>query len=135
MKTVIGLILFVNLLFSAVIDDYLNTLKVQAQTQNPNFKDFSVKRGNEIFNSKHLGKRGEVISCASCHGEDFTKTSKHYFTGKLIQPLSPKVNPERLSDIKSIEKWLRRNFNDVYKREGTAQEKGDVLYYILSKDK
>lgn len=52
----------------------------------------------------------------------------------MIEPLSPKANPTRLSETKTIEKWLRRNFNDVYIREGTAQEKGDVLTYILSKD-
>ncbi len=32
--------------------------------------------------------------------------------------------------MKEMKKWLRRNFNDVYKREGTAQEKGDVLLFI-----
>jgi len=38
-----------------------------------------------------------------------------------------------LTSVKEVEKWLRRNFNDVYNREGTAQEKGDVLLYIMSK--
>ncbi|MCJ7765447.1 MAG: DUF1924 domain-containing protein [Thiovulaceae bacterium] len=28
---------------------------------------------------------------------------------------------------------MRRNFNDVYNREGTSQEKGDVLRYIMTK--
>ncbi|RAZ53054.1 DUF1924 domain-containing protein, partial [Campylobacter hyointestinalis] len=28
-------------------------------------------------------------------------------------------------------KWLKRNFKDVYLREGTAIEKGDVLYYLI----
>ncbi|MDX3960423.1 DUF1924 domain-containing protein [Aliarcobacter skirrowii] len=32
-----------------------------------------------------------------------------------------------------MEKWLNRNFNDVYNREGTALEKGDVITYIINK--
>lgn len=52
---------------------------------------------------------------------------------KKIEPLSTKANPSRLTDVKKVQKWLKRNFNDVYNRVGTAQEKGDVLVYILSK--
>ena len=58
---------------------------------------------------------------------------KNVFTNKLIEPLSPNKNSARLTNVKDVEKWLRRNFKDVYNREGTAQEKGDVLYYINSK--
>ena len=32
-----------------------------------------------------------------------------------------------------VKKWLKRNFKDVFLREGTAEQKGDVLYYIMSK--
>jgi len=51
----------------------------------------------------------------------------------VIEPLSPTTNPQRLTDVKEVTKWLRRNFKDVYNREGTATEKGDVLTYILNK--
>ena len=55
-----------------------------------------------------------------------------YSSGKTIEPLSPKANPKRFTDIKEIEKWMKRNFNDVYNREGTALEKGDVTTYIIN---
>ena len=50
-----------------------------------------------------------------------------------IYPLAPSVNKARLSDAKEVKKWLKRNFKDVFLREGTAEQKGDVLYYIMSK--
>jgi hypothetical protein len=62
-----------------------------------------------------------------------TKSHENFFTAKTIEPLSPKANPKRLTDVKKIEKWLKRNFNDVYNREGTPKEKGDVITYIMSK--
>ena len=119
-------------IFAAPIDDYLQTLKAQAKKENPNFQGFSAKRGEKIFTSTHIGKRGKKISCTSCHTRDLSATGENIFTGKKIKPLSPKANPKRLKNIKKVKKWLRRNFKDVYKREGSPQEKGDVLLYILN---
>ena len=76
---------------------------------------------------------GEQMACATCHGSDFSKSGKHHKTGKLIKPMAPSVNPERFTDAKKIEKWLKRNCNDVWSRECTAQEKGDILKFLLSK--
>ena len=117
--------------YSASIDSYLEELKAQVQKSDPNFKDFSAKRGKEIFFKELVGKRGKKISCASCHTSDLSKMGENVFTGKKIEPLSPKANPKRLSDLKKVKKWLRRNFKDVYKREGTPKEKGDVLKFIM----
>lgn len=119
--------------FSAVVDDYLDSLKQEVLKENPSFKGFDYKRGEEIFLSKHVGKKGESISCSSCHGTDLSKPNQNYFTGKAIDALSPKANPKRFTDRAEIEKWLKRNFNDVYNREGTALEKGDVVTYIINK--
>ena len=134
MRILLIIALFFILAFSAVIDEYLSSLKQEALKENPNFKGFDAKRGEEIFTSKHIGKKGKEISCTSCHGMDLNKSGENIFTGKSIEPLSPKANPKRLSDVMETEKWLKRNFNDVYNREGTAVEKGDVLTYIISKD-
>lgn len=133
MKIVIATCLLATLGFSSVIDDFLNSLKQEAIKENPNFTKFDYKRGEDIFLSKHIGKKGELISCASCHGTDLSKSNQNYFTGKTIDALSPKANPNRFTNKAEIEKWLKRNFNDVYNREGTPLEKGDVITYIINK--
>ncbi len=119
--------------FNGDVQKYIDKLKVEAKKIDPDFKDFNKKRGEKIFTTKHMGKKGKVISCVSCHGTDLQKEARNYFTNKIIKSLSPKVNPKRLTKVKTIKKWLRRNFKDVYVREGSAIEKGDVLYYINSK--
>lgn len=133
MKIILTLIALVGISSAAVVDEYLNTLAKEAKVQDPAFKGFSVKRGEEIFTSKHIGKKGKEVSCVSCHGDDLNKAGKNFFTAKEIEPLSPKANAERFSEIKTIEKWLKRNFIDVYNREGRIQEKGDVVTYIINR--
>ncbi|WP_320035543.1 DUF1924 domain-containing protein [Halarcobacter sp.] len=133
MKKIIIPALIATLSFSSVIDNYLTNLKNEVIKVEPNFKGFDLKRGEEIFTSTHMGKKGKEVSCTSCHGIDLTKSHENFFTAKIIEPLSPKTNPKRLTKEKKIRKWLKRNFNDVYNREGTAKEKGDVLTYIMSK--
>ncbi len=121
-----------SLAFADPIDGYLQMLKEEVQRTDPSFKEFSAQRGEKIFFSKQIGKRGKEVSCASCHTNDLKQPGENIFTGKKLEPLSPAVNPKRLSDLKKVKKWLRRNFKDVYKREGTAREKGDVLTFIKS---
>ena len=133
MRVLIITALVFNLGFSAVVDDYLNSLKKEVLKENPNFKEFDVKRGEEIFTSKHIGKKSKEISCTTCHTSNLNNSGENTFTGKTIEPLSPKANPNRFTDIKEVEKWMKRNFNDVYNREGTALEKGDVTTYIINK--
>ena len=134
MKLISLLLLTMSLSYASVITDYLDSLSSEVKKENPNFQSFDKQRGEKIFTSKHIGKKGKEISCVSCHSNNFTQKGENMFTGKIIEPLSPKVNPKRLAKLKTIKKWLKRNFKDVYKREGTALEKGDVLTYILSKD-
>ena len=134
MKLISLLLLTFSLSYASVLTDYLDSLNNEVKKENPDFKGFDKKRGEEIFTSKHIGKKGKEISCVSCHTNNFTQNGENMFTGKMIEPLSPKVNPKRFVKLKTIEKWIRRNFKDVYKREGTPLEKGDVVTYILSKD-
>ncbi|MFH2139463.1 MAG: DUF1924 domain-containing protein [Pseudomonadota bacterium] len=75
---------------------------------------------------------GEKMSCATCHGTDFSKPGKHHKTGKVIEPMSMKVNAERYTDVKKIEKWFKRNCKDAWGRECTAQEKADFLTFLLA---
>lgn len=87
----------------------------------------SAQRGAQFFSEKH----GSEWSCASCHGNPPTGQGRHATTGKAIAPLAPAANPERFADAAKVEKWFRRNCNDVLSRVCTAQEKGDVLVYLI----
>ena len=46
--------------------------------------------------------------------------------------MSPNTNPERFSDAAKVNKWFKRNCNDVLKRECTAEEKGNLLTYLMT---
>lgn len=75
---------------------------------------------------------GEKMSCATCHGTDFTKAGKHHKTGKVIEPMSSKVTADRYTEEKKIEKWFKRNCKDAWGRECTAQEKADFLTFLTA---
>ncbi|MRR08992.1 DUF1924 domain-containing protein [bacterium] len=100
----------------------------EAQKTEPGFKGFSAARGETFFRNTH----GSDWSCATCHTANPNQSGKHEVTGKLIQPLAPAANAERFSDSAKVEKWFRRNCNDVLKRACTPQEKGDVVAWLLS---
>ena len=90
MKSLLLIALFFNLSFASVVDDYLNSLKQEVLKENSSFKNFDALRGEEIFTSKHIGKKGKEISCTSCHTIDLSNSGENIFTGKTIEPLSPK---------------------------------------------
>ncbi len=114
---------------SGVLKGYLEELKMEAKKENKGFKEFDSNRGKEIFFTKKTVD-GKEISCVTCHSNNLRTSRINTKTNKVIEPLSPSVNKTRLTDLKEMKKWLKRNFKDVYKREGTAQEKGDVLTFI-----
>ncbi|MDH4216499.1 MAG: DUF1924 domain-containing protein [Gallionella sp.] len=94
----------------------------------PGFKEFSVARGEQFFKAKH----GKEWSCASCHTDNPAAPGKHANTGKDIKPLAPSANAERFTDMAKVDKWFKRNCNDVLGRVCTPLEKGDVLSYLLT---
>lgn len=106
---------------------YLDQLRVAAATSN-GFSGFSAERGRSFFTSQH----GNDWSCASCHTDRPAAEGKHARTGKAIAPLAPAANADRFADEAKVEKWFRRNCNDVLGRACTAQEKGDVLAWLMS---
>jgi len=69
-------------------------------------------------------------SCASCHTQNLEKIGKHIKTNKEIKPMSPSVNPQRLTNLKKVNKWFKRNCKWTMGRECTAQEKSNLLSYI-----
>ena len=115
------------------MQEYMKSLSTQAKQDNPSFTEFDYARGEKIFTSEHIGKKGKAISCVTCHTTNLANNGLNESTNKVIEPLSPAANPQRFTEVKEVKKWLKRNFNDVYVREGTAQEKGDVITYIINK--
>ena len=89
---------------------------------------FSAARGESFFKAKH----GKEWSCVSCHTDNPAAPGKHADTGKDIKPLAPSANAERFTDRAKVEKWFKRNCNDVLGRVCTPLEKGDVLSYLLT---
>jgi mono/diheme cytochrome c family protein len=85
-------------------------------------------RGQQFFAASH----GRDWSCASCHGALPTAAGRHAATAKPIGALAPAFNAERFTDAAKVEKWFRRNCNDVLGRECSAGEKADVLSWLLT---
>jgi len=85
-------------------------------------------RGERLFTAR----QGTEWSCSSCHGAPPTQPGRHAATGKTIGPLAPAFNPARFTDPARVEKWFRRNCNDVLARECTAAEKADVLSWLMT---
>jgi hypothetical protein len=108
--------------------DIQRTLEAEARRAAPAFAGFSAERGARFFNERHGGD----WSCASCHTADPRGPGRHAATGKAIAPLAPAANPERFTTASTVEKWFRRNCNDVLGRACTPLEKGDVLTWLLS---
>jgi len=113
--------------FAETPDQILSSIQNEAKTA-PGFQGFSAARGESFYKAISSNK----LSCASCHTENPAAQGKHNNTGKVIQPLAPSANAERFSDPAKVEKWFKRNCNDVLGRVCTAQEKGDVLTYLLA---
>jgi len=84
--------------------------------------------GRSFFTRRHGGE----WSCASCHGDVPTRAGQHASTGKRLDPLAPAANPRSFTDEAKVDKWFRRNCNDVLQRECTAREKADVIAYLMS---
>ncbi|KAF0204113.1 MAG: hypothetical protein FD173_1661 [Gallionellaceae bacterium] len=91
-----------------------------------------VAKAKADWTKEAKGEDGEMMSCSTCHGTDFSKAGKHHKTHKVIEPMSPKVNAERFTDEKKIEKWFKRNCKDTWGRECTTQEKADFLTFLLA---
>ncbi len=86
-------------------------------------------RGQAFFN---LRPAGRDWSCATCHGALPLAAGRHAATGKDIAPLAPAANAQRFTDPQKVEKWFRRNCNDVHGRACTDAEKADVLAWLMS---
>jgi len=108
--------------------DVQRSFETAARQEVAGFSGFSAQRGAAFFKITH----GREWSCASCHTPNPAATGQHAKTDKPITPLAPAANAERFTRPDKVEKWFRRNCNDVLGRACTASEKGDVLAYLMS---
>jgi hypothetical protein len=122
-KTVLVILAFATsgVVGAATPPELLKTYEAQSGKASP-------VRGEQFFNSKH----GKEWSCASCHENPPNHDTKHIVTGKVIKPFAPVANPTRFTDDAKVEKWFKRNCNDVLGRECTVQEKADVLSWLMT---
>ena len=133
-KSMAGLLLAVSLAVSgqearaATPAEIQTGFETAARAGTPGFSGFSAERGLRFFAST----QGSDWSCASCHTTTPLAPGSHIKTGKQIDAMAPAANPLRFTDAAKVEKWFKRNCKDVLGRVCTAQEKGDVLAYLMS---
>jgi hypothetical protein len=91
----------------------------------------SAARGEKLFRGKFVGGK-TAESCTACHTDNARASGQHVKTNKAIDPLAPVAQKDRFTDPAKVEKWFRRNCNDVLGRVCTAQEKADFTAYMIS---
>jgi hypothetical protein len=119
-------------MFSAVAwgaDTPASLMAHYAKTAGMPVSALSATRGEAMYRTEHPGRNGQNISCASCHTAS-PKQAGQTRVGKRIEPLAPAAHPERFTDAAKVEKWFRRNCQDVLQRECSAQEKGDFVAWL-----
>lgn len=121
-------LLFSGLANASVVDDLLK------EYQSAGAAEFDAERGDKLWHKEYPDPdaAGKTRGCTLCHTTDLRASGKHVRTGKVIEPMAPSVNKERLTDPKFIEKWFTRNCKWVIGRKCTPQEKGDVLKFLMT---
>lgn len=122
--------------FAATPQALLKQYEVQAKQEdakiaNTKFAGFVAERGASFYKAERTHSSGIKVSCSTCHTADPRNQGKTR-ANKVIEPMAPSVNPQRLTDAEKVEKWFGRNCKDVLERACTAQEKGDYIQYLLS---
>ncbi len=132
MKRLLALMIFAATISVPVVMASPATDSLLAKYKSEGVSKIDASKAKSDWTKETKGEDGEMISCSTCHGTDFSKAGKHRKTHKVIDPLSTRVNTERFTDEKKIEKWFKRNCNDTWGRECTAQEKADFLTFLLA---
>lgn len=111
-------------------EDQLAQYASAAKAANPAFAGFSAERGKTLHTQAFAGGKPDTPACTSCHGKD-PRVAGRSPAGKAIDPMALSVAPARYTDPVKVEKWFRRNCNEVLGRECSAQEKGDWLSFMF----
>ncbi|RDE51665.1 MAG: DUF1924 domain-containing protein [Candidatus Accumulibacter meliphilus] len=117
--------------FAAPRDELLAGYAAAAKTADPAFAGFSATRGEAFHRQSFAGGKADTPACTSCHARD-PRTSGQTPAGKAIDPVALSASPGRYADPAKVEKWFKRNCNEVLGRQCTAQEKGDWLSFMIS---
>lgn len=117
--------------FAGPREEQLATYATAAKADAPGFAGFSAARGKIFHTQKFAGGKPDTPACTSCHGIEPRSPGRNT-SGKLIDAMALSATPSRYTDPAKVEKWFRRNCNDVHGRACTAQEKGDWLTFMMS---
>ena len=129
MKThILMIILISHIPYSILKADNIIVIELLEDYTKQGVNTANAEQGKKLW-EKTFNNKGER-SCTSCHTKNLTKDGKHVKTNKHIKPMSPSVNPQRLSNKKKVKKWFKRNCKWTFGRECTPQEKANFLVYI-----
>lgn len=112
-------------------DDVLAQYATAAKAANPAFAGFFAQRGQALHTTRFAAGKADTPACTTCHGDDPRAAGRNP-AGKSIAPVAVSASPSRYADAAKVEKWFKRNCNEVLGRECTAQEKGDWLSFAFS---
>jgi len=113
-------------------DTLLDGYAAAAKSADPAFSGFSAARGEQLFRTEHAGGKPDTPACTSCHGKD-ERAAGRTRSGKPIDPMAVSATPGRYQDRAKVEKWFKRNCDEVLGRECSTREKGDWLAYMISR--
>jgi len=116
--------------FAAPREDLLAQYAAAAKAASPAFSGFSAARGEKLHFTKFAGGKAETPACTSCHADN-PRSAGRTPAGKTVEAVAVSVTPARYTDPAKVEKWFKRNCNDVLGRECTPLEKGDWLTYVI----
>lgn len=110
-------------------EDQLVAYAAAAKAANPAFAGFSAARGKTLHTQSFGLGKPDTPACTSCHGND-PRGPGRTPAGKTVEAMALSVTPTRYVDPAKVEKWFKRNCNEVLGRECNAQEKGDWLTFM-----
>lgn len=125
----LGAMMFSGVATAGPREDQLVQYAKTARAVSPAFSGFSADRGRRLHTQTFAGGKPDTPDCTVCHGKD-PRGPGRTPTGKAIDAMAVSVAPSRYTDPVKVEKWFKRNCNEVLGRECTAQEKGDWLTFM-----
>jgi len=129
-RSLISALLLLPLLATAgALDDQLARYAAAAKAADPAFAGFAAERGRTLHSQRFAQGKPDTPACTTCHGPD-PRASGKTPTGKVIEPMALSATSGRYADPAKVEKWFKRNCNEVLGRACSPQEKGDWLSFM-----